>query len=105
MLERLFALAANGTTVRREILAGCTTFLTMSAILFVNPDILAQAGIEVGLYKPVEAVGDPRRSGDIDPGHVVSARPGHCGELAAGSCRCPRRSASLFWSCWPRAGS
>ena len=46
MLERLFALAANGTTVRREILAGCTTFLTMSAILFVNPDILAQAGID-----------------------------------------------------------
>ena len=48
MLERLFALAANGTTVRREILAGCTTFLTMSAILFVNPDILAQAGIDHG---------------------------------------------------------
>ena len=48
MLERYFSLVANGTTVRREILAGLTTFLTMSAILFVNPDILSQAGIDHG---------------------------------------------------------
>ena len=46
MLEKLFALHAHGTTVRTEILAGCTTFLTMSAILFVNPDILGQAGMD-----------------------------------------------------------
>lgn len=46
MLEQLFALKACGTTARTEILAGCTTFLTMSAILFVNPDILSQAGMD-----------------------------------------------------------
>ncbi len=46
MLEKLFALHAHGTTARTEILAGCTTFLTMSAILFVNPDILGQAGMD-----------------------------------------------------------
>ena len=46
MLEQLFALNACGTTARTEILAGCTTFLTMSAILFVNPDILGQAGMD-----------------------------------------------------------
>jgi AGZA family xanthine/uracil permease-like MFS transporter len=46
MLEKLFALKACGTTARTEILAGCTTFLTMSAILFVNPDILSQAGMD-----------------------------------------------------------
>jgi AGZA family xanthine/uracil permease-like MFS transporter len=46
MLENLFTLKACGTTARTEILAGCTTFLTMSAILFVNPDILSQAGMD-----------------------------------------------------------
>lgn len=46
MLEKLFSLRARGTTARTEILAGCTTFLTMSAILFVNPDILGQAGMD-----------------------------------------------------------
>lgn len=46
MLEQLFALKACGTTARTEILAGLTTFLTMSAILFINPDILGQAGMD-----------------------------------------------------------
>jgi AGZA family xanthine/uracil permease-like MFS transporter len=45
MLDKYFALAANRTNVRTECLAGFTTFLTMSAILFVNPDILAAAGM------------------------------------------------------------
>ncbi|MNS96240.1 Guanine/hypoxanthine permease PbuG [compost metagenome] len=44
-LERLFRLGERGTTVRTELLAGMTTFLTMSYILFVNPMILADAGI------------------------------------------------------------
>lgn len=48
LLERLFALKANGTTVRTEILAGVTTFLTMAYIIFVNPSILAQAGMDFG---------------------------------------------------------
>ncbi len=45
MLERTFQLSAHGTTVKTELLAGLTTFLTMAYIIFVNPDILAAAGM------------------------------------------------------------
>ncbi|MGX5174891.1 NCS2 family permease [Aliikangiella sp. IMCC44653] len=48
MLESFFKLSAHNTTVRTEIIAGITTFLTMGYIIFVNPDILAQAGIDRG---------------------------------------------------------
>ena len=48
LLERLFALEAHGTTVRTELLAGLTTFLTMAYIVFVNPSILADAGMPKG---------------------------------------------------------
>src|SRR5439155_14286518 len=47
-LERRFALAAARTTVHREVLAGLTTFLTMSYILLVNPVILGAAGMDRG---------------------------------------------------------
>lgn len=47
-LERLFGLGANGTSVPIELAAGLTTFLTMSYILVVNPQILAAAGIDRG---------------------------------------------------------
>ncbi len=46
MLEKLFQLRQHGTTVRTEILAGITTFLTMSYIIFVNPDILSSTGMD-----------------------------------------------------------
>ncbi len=45
-LEKKFFLKVNGVSVRTEILAGCTTFLTMSSILLINPDILSQAGMD-----------------------------------------------------------
>ncbi|MFZ1326190.1 MAG: solute carrier family 23 protein, partial [Candidatus Contendobacter sp.] len=45
-LEKNFFLKVNGVSVRTEILAGCTTFLTMSSILLINPDILSQAGMD-----------------------------------------------------------
>jgi AGZA family xanthine/uracil permease-like MFS transporter len=48
MLERRFALAANKTTVRTEILAGVTTFLTMAYIVFVQPAVLSAAGMDPG---------------------------------------------------------
>lgn len=48
MLERLFHLKANGTNVRRELIAGATTFLTMAYIMFVNPKILSAAGMDPG---------------------------------------------------------
>jgi AGZA family xanthine/uracil permease-like MFS transporter len=45
LLERLFHLRENNTTVRIELLAGLTTFMTMAYIVVVNPQILAQAGM------------------------------------------------------------
>ncbi|MGE3302718.1 MAG: NCS2 family permease [Hyphomonadaceae bacterium] len=47
MIERLFAVRAHGSTVRREIAAGVTTFLTMAYIVVVNPAILSQAGMPI----------------------------------------------------------
>src|SRR5437660_12001524 len=47
-LERRFGLAAHGTTVRTEILAGVTTFLTMAYIIFVQPTVLSAAGMDFG---------------------------------------------------------
>ena len=47
-LDRTFGLAENGTTVRTEFVAGATTFLTMVYIVFVNPEILANAGMDRG---------------------------------------------------------
>lgn len=48
MIERLFQLQAHGTTMRREVVAGLTTFLTMAYIIFVNPSILQLAGMDFG---------------------------------------------------------
>lgn len=47
-LENQFKLKEHGTDVRTEILAGVTTFLTMAYIIFVNPSILADAGMPKG---------------------------------------------------------
>jgi AGZA family xanthine/uracil permease-like MFS transporter len=47
-LDRRFGLTQNGTTVRTEFIAGVTTFLTMVYIVFVNPTILANAGMDKG---------------------------------------------------------
>ena len=44
-LERLFKLSENNTTIRTELAAGLTTFLTMAYIIFVNPQILSEAGV------------------------------------------------------------
>ena len=48
MLEKLFKLSEHNTCVRTELLAGVTTFLTMAYIIFVNPSILAQTGMDQG---------------------------------------------------------
>jgi AGZA family xanthine/uracil permease-like MFS transporter len=47
-LDRTFRLAANGTTVRRELLGGATTFMTMSYIIFVQPAVLGVTGMDKG---------------------------------------------------------
>lgn len=46
MLEKIFKLKQNNTTVRTELVAGVITFLTMSYILVVNPNILSAAGMD-----------------------------------------------------------
>ncbi len=48
MLDKLFHLETNRTTVSRELTGGLTTFLTMGYIIFVNPNILAGAGMDKG---------------------------------------------------------
>lgn len=47
-LDNYFQLTKNGTNIRTEALAGLTTFLTMAYIIFVNPSILAKAGMDQG---------------------------------------------------------
>jgi len=46
LLQRIFKLQEHGTTVRTEVIAGFTTFLTMVYIVFVNPQILGVAGMD-----------------------------------------------------------
>ena len=46
MLEKLFKLSANKTSVKTEIIAGMTTFMTMAYILFLNPNILSSTGMD-----------------------------------------------------------
>ena len=45
-MERYFKLAQHGSTVRTEVIAGITTFLTMAYIIFVNPSILSTTGMD-----------------------------------------------------------
>ena len=51
MLEKLFGFDPSKHSVRTEILAGLTTFLTMAYILAVNPNILSAAGMDKGVAK------------------------------------------------------
>ena len=48
LLDRFFKLSANRTSVKTELIAGLTTFFTMAYIIFVNPNIMAEAGIDHG---------------------------------------------------------
>lgn len=47
-LEKMFHLSENGTDVKKEVLAGITTFMTMAYILAVNPNILGVSGMDTG---------------------------------------------------------
>lgn len=47
-LQHYFRIEENGSTLRREVSGGVVTFLTMSYIIFVQPAILAQAGMDFG---------------------------------------------------------
>ena len=47
-LEKIFKLQANNTTIAKEFLAGFTTFVTMAYIIFVNPQMMAASGMDLG---------------------------------------------------------
>lgn len=48
LLERVFKLSQHNTTIKTEIIAGFTTFMTIAYILIVNPIILEEAGMDFG---------------------------------------------------------
>lgn len=56
MFEKVFKLHENGTTLRTELVAGLTTFMTMVYILALNPSILSASGMEVGAVLTATAV-------------------------------------------------
>ncbi len=48
MIDKIFKLKQNKTTITTELIAGITTFMAMSYIIFVNPSVLSQTGMEYG---------------------------------------------------------
>ena len=47
-LERTFKLELNNTSIKQEFIAGFTTFITMAYIIFVNPQMMAASGMDLG---------------------------------------------------------
>ena len=47
-LDRRFLVTAHGSTIPREAMAGCTTFLAMVYVVVVNPAILSETGMDFG---------------------------------------------------------
>lgn len=56
MIDNYFKLKENGTTVRTEVIAGITTFLTMAYILALNPQFLSTTGMDAGAVFTATAV-------------------------------------------------
>ncbi|HLF35218.1 MAG TPA: NCS2 family permease, partial [Cyclobacteriaceae bacterium] len=48
MINRFFDISGRGSTIRREIIGGVTTFLTMSYIIFLHPNMLSETGMDKG---------------------------------------------------------
>src|SRR3977135_2878494 len=57
-VDRYFGLTKSGTNIRTELIAGITTFLTMVYIVFVNPQILANAGMDKGAVFVATCIAD-----------------------------------------------
>jgi len=45
-LEQIFKIREHNTTIKKELLAGFTTFITMAYIIFVNPQIMSSTGMD-----------------------------------------------------------
>lgn len=56
VLDSFFKVSERGSTIRTEIIGGVITFLTMAYIIFVNPDILAETGMNRGALITVTAL-------------------------------------------------
>ena len=56
LIDRYFGITEKGSNIKREMLAGVTTFMTMAYILIVNPSILSQAGMDSGAVFTATAV-------------------------------------------------
>lgn len=57
LLDKLFKLSAHGTTVKTELVAGLTTFITMAYIIFVNPNIMSASGMDAGAVFVATCIG------------------------------------------------
>lgn len=57
LLEKLFKLSAHGTSVKTELTAGLTTFITMAYIIFVNPNIMSSSGMDAGAVFVATCIG------------------------------------------------
>ena len=57
LLDRWFKLSAHGTTVKTELVAGLTTFITMAYIIFVNPNIMSASGMDAGAVFVATCIG------------------------------------------------
>ena len=47
-IENTFNLESNNTSIKQEFIAGFTTFITMAYIIFVNPQMMAASGMDLG---------------------------------------------------------
>ena len=73
-MEKLFKLKEHNTTVKTEVMAGITTFLTMAYILAVNPNMLSASGMDNGAVFTATALAwQPLlwRSGQIIRSHCL----------------------------------
>ncbi|MEW6544297.1 MAG: NCS2 family permease [Nitrospirota bacterium] len=105
MLDRRFSLRANGTTVRTEVTAGATTFLALSYILFVQPAVLATAGMDFGAVLAATCLASAFATllMGLHANYPIALAPamGHnvyfaftvCGAMAAGGMGVPWRTA------------
>src|SRR5262245_8647641 len=80
MLEKLFRLSENNTTVRTEILAGVTTFMTMSYIIFVQPAVLSTTGMDFQAVLAATCI-----VGVLNVSHGAAGQLSHRGSSCHGS--------------------
>ena len=73
-MEKLFKLKEHNTTVKTEVMAGITTFLTMAYIIAVNPNMLSASGMDNGAVFTATALASALalwRSGQIIRSHCL----------------------------------